>query len=118
LQHLQADFMFSEIKNAKIFSLYNAGHLPNMITKQNKKKMMKIHIISETAFYAKGMGVHTAFIDSINLLRKKKVMATFSIRIPTVFIIFGKVCVIKADGFIPFTPRQKHWKAQYRFINW
>jgi 1,2-diacylglycerol-3-alpha-glucose alpha-1,2-galactosyltransferase len=32
--------------------------------------MMKVHIVSETAFYAKGMGVHTAFIDSVNLLRK------------------------------------------------
>jgi 1,2-diacylglycerol-3-alpha-glucose alpha-1,2-galactosyltransferase len=31
---------------------------------------MKIHVVSETAFYAKGMGVHTAFIDSVNLLRK------------------------------------------------
>jgi 1,2-diacylglycerol-3-alpha-glucose alpha-1,2-galactosyltransferase len=31
---------------------------------------MKIHMVSETAFYAKGMGIHTAFIDSVNLLRK------------------------------------------------
>jgi 1,2-diacylglycerol-3-alpha-glucose alpha-1,2-galactosyltransferase len=31
---------------------------------------MKVHIVSETAFYAKGMGVHTAFIDLVNLLRK------------------------------------------------
>ncbi len=31
---------------------------------------MKIHVVSETAFYAKGMGVHTAFIDLVNLLRK------------------------------------------------
>jgi 1,2-diacylglycerol-3-alpha-glucose alpha-1,2-galactosyltransferase len=33
---------------------------------------MKIHIVSETEFYAKGMGVHTAFIDLVNLLRKNK----------------------------------------------
>jgi 1,2-diacylglycerol-3-alpha-glucose alpha-1,2-galactosyltransferase len=32
---------------------------------------MKVHVVSETAFYAKGMGVHTAFIDLVNLLRKK-----------------------------------------------
>jgi 1,2-diacylglycerol-3-alpha-glucose alpha-1,2-galactosyltransferase len=31
---------------------------------------MTIHIVSETAFYAKGMGVHTAFIDLVNLLKK------------------------------------------------
>jgi 1,2-diacylglycerol-3-alpha-glucose alpha-1,2-galactosyltransferase len=31
---------------------------------------MKIHMVSETAFYAKGMGVHTAFVDLVNLLRK------------------------------------------------
>jgi 1,2-diacylglycerol-3-alpha-glucose alpha-1,2-galactosyltransferase len=33
---------------------------------------MTVHIVSETAFYAKGMGVHTAFIDLVNLLRKNK----------------------------------------------
>jgi 1,2-diacylglycerol-3-alpha-glucose alpha-1,2-galactosyltransferase len=31
---------------------------------------MKVHVVSETAFYAKGMGVHTAFIDLVNLLKK------------------------------------------------
>jgi 1,2-diacylglycerol-3-alpha-glucose alpha-1,2-galactosyltransferase len=31
---------------------------------------MKVHVVSETAFYAKGMGVHTAFMDLVNLLRK------------------------------------------------
>lgn len=33
---------------------------------------MTIHMVSETEFYAKGMGIHTAFIDLVNLLRKNK----------------------------------------------
>jgi 1,2-diacylglycerol-3-alpha-glucose alpha-1,2-galactosyltransferase len=33
---------------------------------------MRVHIVSETAFYAKGMGVHTAFIDLVNLLKKNE----------------------------------------------
>lgn len=33
---------------------------------------MKIHMISETAFTTKGNGVHTAFIDLIELLKEKK----------------------------------------------
>ncbi len=34
--------------------------------------MLKIHIISETAFIVKGNGVHTAFLDHINLLKSSK----------------------------------------------
>ena len=33
---------------------------------------MKVHIISETAFLMKATGVHTAFIDHIDLLKEKK----------------------------------------------
>lgn len=33
---------------------------------------MKVHQVSETAFFMKGQGVHTAFIDLIELLREKK----------------------------------------------
>jgi len=32
---------------------------------------MKIHVISETSFLVKGTGVHTAFLNHINLLREK-----------------------------------------------
>ena len=32
---------------------------------------MKVHVISETLFLVKGTGVHTAFIDHINLLKEK-----------------------------------------------
>jgi 1,2-diacylglycerol-3-alpha-glucose alpha-1,2-galactosyltransferase len=31
---------------------------------------MRVHMVSETAFCAKGTGIHTAFIDLVNLLRK------------------------------------------------
>jgi len=33
---------------------------------------MKIHVISETAFMVKGNGVHTAFMDLVELLKSKK----------------------------------------------
>ncbi|RYY23304.1 MAG: glycosyltransferase family 1 protein, partial [Sphingobacteriaceae bacterium] len=33
--------------------------------------MLKIHVVSETAFVAKGQGVHTAFIEQVELLREK-----------------------------------------------
>ena len=33
--------------------------------------MMKVHVVSETAFTTKGNGVHTAFIDLIDLLKEK-----------------------------------------------
>lgn len=32
---------------------------------------MKIHIVSETSFMAKGQGVHTAFIDHVKLMKEK-----------------------------------------------
>jgi hypothetical protein len=32
---------------------------------------MKIHMVSETAFYAQGMGIHTAYIDLLKLLHDK-----------------------------------------------
>ena len=32
---------------------------------------MKVHIVSETAFIMKGQGVHTAFVDSVELLKEK-----------------------------------------------
>ena len=32
---------------------------------------MKIHVVSETAYMIKGQGVHTAFIDAVELLKEK-----------------------------------------------
>ena len=32
---------------------------------------MKVHIVSETPFVMKGQGVHTAFVDHVNLLKEK-----------------------------------------------
>ncbi len=32
---------------------------------------MRVHIISETLFFIKGTGVHTAFVNHVNLLREK-----------------------------------------------
>jgi 1,2-diacylglycerol-3-alpha-glucose alpha-1,2-galactosyltransferase len=37
----------------------------------NKEHIMKIHVVSETKYMAKGNGVHTAFIDHVELLKTK-----------------------------------------------
>ena len=41
-----------------------------------KNKQMKIHVISETAYMVKGNGVHTAFVDHVELLSSKKDIET------------------------------------------
>jgi 1,2-diacylglycerol-3-alpha-glucose alpha-1,2-galactosyltransferase len=33
---------------------------------------MKVHVVSETAYLMKGQGVHTAFVESVELLKEKK----------------------------------------------
>lgn len=33
---------------------------------------LRVHVVSETAFLAKGQGVHTAFVDCVNLLRRSE----------------------------------------------
>ncbi len=33
---------------------------------------MKVHVVSETEFVMKGQGVHTAFVDAVELLREKR----------------------------------------------
>lgn len=35
----------------------------------NMKKIPRVHVLSETVFHLKGNGVHTAFMDSLDLLR-------------------------------------------------
>ena len=37
---------------------------------------MKVHVVSETAYMIKGNGVHTAFIDHVELLNSKKDVET------------------------------------------
>lgn len=31
---------------------------------------LRVHVISETVYVAKGQGVHTAFVDCVNLLKR------------------------------------------------
>jgi 1,2-diacylglycerol-3-alpha-glucose alpha-1,2-galactosyltransferase len=33
---------------------------------------MTVHVVSETEFMLKGQGVHTAFVDHVELLKEKK----------------------------------------------
>lgn len=38
---------------------------------KEERSKLKVHMVSETAFVTKGQGVHTAFINLIELLREK-----------------------------------------------
>lgn len=31
---------------------------------------LRVHVVSETAYVGKGQGVHTAFVDCVNLLKR------------------------------------------------
>ena len=35
------------------------------------KIKMKVHVVSETVFHMQGQGVHTAFVESVDLLKEK-----------------------------------------------
>ena len=39
---------------------------------------IRIHVVSETAFFGKGQGVHTAFVDCVRLLRRSDALEVFS----------------------------------------
>jgi 1,2-diacylglycerol-3-alpha-glucose alpha-1,2-galactosyltransferase len=41
------------------------------IIDRSENSRIKIHIVSETAFVSKGQGVHTAFVDMVELLKEK-----------------------------------------------
>jgi 1,2-diacylglycerol-3-alpha-glucose alpha-1,2-galactosyltransferase len=49
----------------------NSGDDGEVGSTKPKKHVMKIHMISETAFITKGQGVDTAFVELIELLREK-----------------------------------------------
>ena len=70
---------------------------------------MKIHVISETPFVMKATGVHTAFLDHIELLKEKNDIevvvndegkVTYFMVIPMDSIISGREENIKEEEYL------------------
>jgi len=57
-----------QVKNRK---LTNANEGEEFADQQTNNHRLKIHMISETEYVTKGQGVHTAFIELVELLREK-----------------------------------------------
>jgi 1,2-diacylglycerol-3-alpha-glucose alpha-1,2-galactosyltransferase len=61
--------LIRNLKRAKINKFTGAGNL-NAI-EEKKRSPLIIHIVSETAYITKGQGVHTAFVNLVELLKEK-----------------------------------------------
>ena len=103
----------------------------NVITDSKK---LKIHIISETPFVMKGQGVHTAFVDHVNLLREANDVEVVVNQEATGDVLhshtYGPYYFLKARHYKHRTVFTVHvipdsikgslpfWKFFYPFITW